>query len=74
MRRIALCLVLCLAVPALALAQQGAGNSRTNVEKADKRANAGGKASQQRTGNNSTPASTPPTAPASTTPATKPQP
>ena len=69
MRRIVLCLILCLAVPALALAQQGAGNNKTNVEKTDKRANSGGKASQQRSGNNSGP----PTPPAST-PAAKPQP
>jgi hypothetical protein len=73
MPRIVLCLVLCLAVPALALAQQGAGNNKTSIEKSDKRANAGGKASQQRGGNSSAPQSTSPTAPAST-PATKPQP
>jgi hypothetical protein len=63
MRRIVLCLVLCLAVPVLALAQQGAGNTKTNVEKSDKRANAGGTASQPRGGHSGAP----PTAPASTT-------
>ena len=73
MRRIVLCLVLCLALPALALAQQGAGNNKTNIENTDKRANAGNKASQQRNGNNKAT----PTAPVSTpdsTSATKPQP
>lgn len=50
MRRIVLCLALCLAVPSFALAQQGSGNTKTNIEKSDKRANSGGKASQQRNG------------------------
>ncbi len=50
MHRIALCLLLYLALPAAAMAQQNTGNTKENVEKSDKRANSGGKASQQRAG------------------------
>ena len=58
MHRIALFLVLCFTVSSFAMAQQGSGNTKTNVEKTDKRANTGGKASQQRNGHSGTTSAT----------------